>query len=81
MPGTELNPSARAELMQTRDPVLSTAEVAMATGLSQHTLRRWASAQPDGALLPHTKRAGRNWYRASDVRRWLRLEDPAPTAA
>ena len=71
----------RAEILSAPDVVpLTTAEVAKATGLAIGTLWRWACENRPSALLPYAKRAGRNLYRPSDVRRWLGTE-PAEESA
>ena len=53
---------------------LTTVEVSTATGVAQATLRKWACRRGEGSLLPVAKRANRNLYRPSDVRRWLGVE-------
>lgn len=50
---------------------LTTAEVAAVTTLAPSTLHKWSCWGRERDLLPHVKRAGRNLYRPSDVRRWL----------
>ena len=67
--------TARAEIIEAPDTVrLTAAEVSTATGVARSTLRKWACLKPHGALLPITKRAGRNLYRPSDLRRWLGVD-------
>lgn len=67
--------TARAEIIEAPDTVRLTAiEVSTATGIACSTLRKWACLKPNGALLPVTKRANRNLYRPSDLRRWLGVE-------
>jgi hypothetical protein len=65
----------RREILELSDSVpLTSAEVALATGLSSSTLRKWACMRREGDLLPYAKRGGRNLYKPSDVRAWLGLE-------
>ena len=67
-----LNLQERAALLTAPDVVpLTTEQVAQATGIAPATLRKWACRGGSENLLPYAKRAGRNLYRASDVRAWL----------
>lgn len=72
----------RAAILDAPDQVpLTTEQVAEATGLSEWTLRKWASKRQADRLLPSLKRAGRNLYRPADVRRWMGAEVGASAAA
>ena len=65
----------RTEILSADDVIrLTTAEVSAATGLAPATLRKWACLKTDGTLQPAGKRANRNLYRPSDVRRWMGVE-------
>ena len=66
----------RTEILTASDVVrLTTAEVSTATGLAPATLRKWACLNTEGTLQPVGKRANRNLYRPSDVRRWLGVDE------
>ena len=71
----------RTEILTASDVVrLTTAEVSTATGLAPATLRKWACLKTEGTLQPAGKRASRNLYRPSDVRRWMGVDDTGPRA-
>jgi hypothetical protein len=77
--------SDRTEILMACDVIrLTTVEVSAATGVAPATLRKWACLKTAGTLQPAGKRANRNLYRPSDVRRWLGVDEawqPAPVGA
>jgi len=67
--------SDRTEILMASDVIrLTTEEVSAAIGVTPATLRKWSCSKADGTLQPVGKRAGRNLYRPSDVRRWLGVD-------
>lgn len=77
--------SDRTKILMASDVIrLTTVEVSAATGVAPATLRKWACLKTHGTLQPAGKRANRNLYRPSDVRRWLGVDEawqPAPVGA